>query len=349
MSDEMHRIDKALIEKYFDGTCTAEEAGRVLNWFETPAGSRYLKQRMRRDGEQGVAGLNRTQADPDSEVSDKMLNAIRSRIRAEERTLPSRKDRRAVILRAAAALLVLAMGSLFYLTMKSQISTHRAGPQEVHYITSPEQQQRITLEDGTEIRLNESSEIRISDRVVDGVRRVWLEGEAYFDVAPNPSRQFVVEANQSAIRVLGTAFNIRSRAGEPNVQVAVMQGRVSFGGVDENESEQVILQRGEYGFMDLRDRSITVDDYGVENYLSWLRGRLNFQDQSLEQICTQLNRLYELTCSFETESFRELRLTADFSNDSIDKTLLVIALSLDIGYERKANGIRWVPRERMFE
>lgn len=335
----MNRIDEKLLEKYFNNTCTAEEAQRVLYWFDTPEGSRYLQKRMHRDeqhyGTVDPEGLAR----PDSQ---RMLNVIRQRSYKDKGVAANRQNHWSHLLRAAAAVLVLVLGSIFYLQV-TESSSGSDNQTIVHYVTQPDQQRRITLEDGTEIRLNENSNLWISNRVENGVRRVELDGEAFFEVAPNPERVFMVDANESTIRVLGTAFNVKSRPSDENVQVAVVEGRVSFGSLQYGEESSVVLARGEYGYMDLRSHAITVENYGVENYLAWMRGRFTFEDQSLDQICVQLDRLYELGCHFEEESLRNLRLTADFSNDTLDKTILVIAMSLDINYEREENQVYWAP------
>ncbi|MEX2565274.1 MAG: DUF4974 domain-containing protein, partial [Cyclobacteriaceae bacterium] len=102
-----------------------------------------------------------------------------------------------------------------------------------------------------------------------------------------------------------------------------------------------VLKKGQFGFLDVNERTISVDDYAIENYLAWRTGRLIFEDLTLAQVCTQLNRLYEIQCSFEKEAIRDLRLTANFSNDSLEKTLSVISLSLKIDYTEEGSRVHW--------
>ncbi len=173
-----------------------------------------------------------------------------------------------------------------------------------------------------------------------------LKGEAFFDVARNPEQPFIIHANESDVEVLGTSFNVKSHPEQSNVQVAVVEGRVAFKNVNntpEAEALSVTLSKGQYGYMDIHKRTILVDDLAVENYLAWKNGRFEFEGLTLQQVCTQLNRLYEIECSYSNKQIENLLLTASFSNESLEKTLEVIALSLDIEYDLKNNNetVNW--------
>lgn len=159
-----------------------------------------------------------------------------------------------------------------------------------------------------------------------------------------PNRPFIIHTNQSTVHVLGTAFNVKSISGGDNVQVAVVEGRVSING-DSNKLEKhsVVLKKGQYGYLDVKEQSITVDDYAVANYLTWKSGRLKFEDLSLGQVCLQLNRLYDIRCEYTDEELKDRRLMANFSNDSLEKTLSVISLSLQIDYIERVYRLRLEP------
>jgi transmembrane sensor len=151
--------------------------------------------------------------------------------------------------------------------------------------------------------LNSNSEIWVSGAYMSESREIQLQGEAYFDVMHDPERPFRVYANESEVEVLGTAFNVKSNGHGDNIQVAVTEGRVAFHNRgDLNEGPSVILDAGHYGYLDLNKNEIAVDNFAIENYMSWMSGELVFEDLSLEKVCLQLNRLYEVQCGFENES-----------------------------------------------
>ena len=82
-------------------------------------------------------------------------------------------------------------------------------------------------------------------------------------------------------------------------------------------------------------------DVAVDNYLAWKNGQFVFDGQSLQQVCLQLNRIYGAHCSFESPEIRDLLLTADFSNESLEKTLSVISLTLKIEFENQSGKVHW--------
>ena len=219
----------------------------------------------------------------------------------------------------------------------------------IHFKASEEQHREITLSDGSMVRLNSNSEIIISEDFLRGTREIELIGEAFFDVAHNEEQPFIIHANQSTVRVLGTSFNVRSFPGQDNVQVAVVDGRVSFtnkNAIDkETDTENgVVLTQGQYAYMDIQKSTFQVDDVAIENYLAWKNGELDFDGLPLEKVCVQLNRIYGVHCFFGDAEVKDLLLSANFSNESLDKTLSVIALSLNISYERRDSRVIWHSR-----
>lgn len=349
----MKDFDKTLIEKYFNGQCTKREVELVLEWFDTAEGKKYLEENLDKDVEQALEGADDTLmssgAEPDSE---KILSGIFSKMEQTERkdsprvrykhTFGKKKDYSSAIIKIAASILILFGASLFYFMGYEGSADEPAHAGSSHFATSGDQQKQVTLADGTEIQLNSNSEIWIPDAEAGTDMEVELSGEAYFDVAHDPEREFTVQANETVIEVLGTSFNINSRSPRGDVQVAVVDGSVSFySDPADNNGQSVILEKGQYAYLDIATRQISVEDFGVQNYLSWMSGRLVFDDLKLDKVCLQLNRIYQVECGFEKEDLKDLRLTADFSNESLDKTLSVIALSLDLDYRSDNHRVIW--------
>jgi ferric-dicitrate binding protein FerR (iron transport regulator) len=183
-----------------------------------------------------------------------------------------------------------------------------------------------------------------------GTREIELKGEAFFDVAHNPDQPFIIHTNNSTIKALGTAFNVRSVQSEENVQVAVIDGRVSFTNkmaIDEETMQEngVVLSKGQYAYMNIKNSKFQIDDIAVKNYLAWKNGKFVFQGQTLEQVCLQLKRIYEIDFSFSDPELRSIPLTAEFKNESLDKTLSVIALSLKLEFSKSNGGVTWFINE----
>jgi len=340
-------VDKKIIDKFFTNQATPEEKQRALDWFDAPEGKKYLRERFE---------LDKNKMDIDSEEiramvpeldSERLYQEIRKKLESKSQKghRLNRKKWVGFAVKIAALILVILTASLFTITHDRCAVEEVVERMPVIFQTDEEQHRKITLGDGTEIRLNSNSEMVVSKDFMNGNREITLTGEAYFDVEHNPEQPFIIHANQATVEVLGTAFNVRSRSGQNNVQVAVVEGKVSFKNTSQEMTEKrqlsVTLSKGQYGYMDVSDRSITVDDVAIENYLAWKNGRLIFEDLKLHQACKQLNRLYKVECSFADDEFGNLQLTSNFSDNSLEKALSVIALSLEIDFKKDGNHVHW--------
>src|SRR5699024_10842135 len=113
-----------------------------------------------------------------------------------------------------------------------------------------------------------------------GKRTVTLEGEAYFEVAEDPTHPFVVHSKGSTIEVLGTKFNVKADSLADNVQVAVVEGKVSLKKEGAEESASALLTRNNFGLLDLDDGSITIEQVHAANYKSWATNRLVYSGEN---------------------------------------------------------------------
>jgi ferric-dicitrate binding protein FerR (iron transport regulator) len=336
-------MNKKLVEKFFINQTTPEETERVLDWFETPEGKGYLQERLDIDYE--LMDRNELREMVPELDSDNLYQSIQDKIGPHRKgVLIHKPDWMGYAFKAAAAILVIFIASLFTITQQRYAAEQVLEREPIHFQTANEENREITLSDGSVIRLNHNSEVIISEDFLQGTREVELKGEAFFNVAHNPDQPFIIHANESDVEVLGTSFNVKSLPDQSNVQVAVVEGRVAFKNVNsapEGESLSVTLSKGQYGYMDIKKRTILVDNLAVDNYLAWKSGRFEFEDLTLRQVCTQLNRLYEIECSYSNKEIENLLLTANFSNESLEKTLEVIALSLDVEYEQNEESVHW--------
>lgn len=336
-------MNNKLVEKFFTNQTTPEETERVLDWFETPEGKGYLQERL--DIDYDLMGREELREMVPELDSGYLYKSIQDKIGPERKKVMIHKpDWVGHTFKAAATILVILTSTFFFLTTYENPSEQVVEREPIHFQTANEENREITLSDGSVIRLNHNSEVIISEDFMQGTREVELKGEAFFDVAHNPDQPFIIHANESDVEVLGTSFNVKSLPNQSNVQVAVVDGRVAFknkNSTSNTEALSVTLSKGQYGYMDIQKRTILVDDLAVENYLAWKSGTFEFEDLTLQQVCTQLSRLYGIECTYSDEQIQNLLLTASFSNESVEKTLEVIALSLDIEYEQNEESVHW--------
>ena len=151
------------------------------------------------------------------------------------------------------------------------------------YETGVGEQQLVQLADGSSVRLDTDSRVRV--RFADGRRLIELErGQAMFTVAPNPARPFVVQAGGAAVIALGTVFDVRRDAGE--VRVVLVSGVVQVEGA--SLAAPARMQAGQETRVTPRGAlSRTVD---VAAASSWTEGRLTFVDAPLGDAVAEVNR-----------------------------------------------------------
>ncbi|MDT9600843.1 FecR family protein [Sphingosinicella rhizophila] len=157
------------------------------------------------------------------------------------------------------------------------------------YATAIGGQEIVPLSDGTRVELN--TDTRIRAQLAANERRVWLDqGEAYFEVAHDAARPFVVDAGARRVTVLGTKFSVR-RDGD-SVEVAVIEGRVRVE-APAGEGEAKIVTGGDMVIAKPVERNLLVvrQNLGaVEKELSWREGVLNFDSTSLADVVAEFNR-----------------------------------------------------------
>ena len=158
---------------------------------------------------------------------------------------------------------------------------------------------RVVLEDGTEVWLNADSRLRYPE-VFDGPeRRVEVEGEAYFKVAKNQERPFIVSSGGQEVRVYGTEFNVRAYPDETAIYTTLVEGSVALRLADDRDSSrELMLTPDHQSTFDVEHSTFNVKSVDTDVVTSWRSGVFVFEDQTLEQIMRTLSRWYDFDYEF---------------------------------------------------
>ncbi len=182
----------------------------------------------------------------------------------------------------------------------------------------------IKLADGSRVMLNSASAIDFD--VTPEHRSVrLLRGEAFFEVAKNPSRPFTVQAGNASVRVLGTKFNIR--LDDDQTVVSVTEGRVRTGAVSYPE-RAVILQTGQEALVTSRRIQMRALNEFVSS--AWRRHEITFQQAPLRSVVEELNRYRRAPIYIVNQSLVNQRVTGIFSTDDPDEALHILRDNLGI-------------------
>ncbi len=330
----MKKPDPKLLEKYIQGRCSPEEAEFVLDWFDTKEGRIWIEKAMDEDIEKLLQSREEAHTFPLHEPApDILFNKIMDQIGTES-AVSKPKRNRAMVFRlffqiAAALLILVGAGFLFFLIEDGQKSEGLADAQK-EIVTGYDEQRVLTLGDGSVIRLNSGSRLVIPDGYLNGNRDVKLEGEAFFEIAHNRESPFRVYAGISEVEVLGTSFNLKTAGETDRMELAVSEGLVALHSGTSGAESTTVIKKGQFAELNVRTGEVTVEEFGVENYLSWMSGKLVFDNMSLREVCAQLYRFFDTTCIAEDESFLEKRLTASFRSQSAESIIQAVALTLDL-------------------
>lgn len=160
---------------------------------------------------------------------------------------------------------------------------------------------RITLEDGTEVLLNAQSQLIYPETFAADERRVQVKGEAYFRVARDEQKPFIVETDGQALRVLGTEFNVHSYDNDPSVETTLVSGSIALQPLGAGDA-QLLLTPGHQAVFSKAGRDIQVRSVDTEVVTSWKDGKFVFENQTLEQIMLTLSRWYDFEYEFADAS-----------------------------------------------
>jgi transmembrane sensor len=148
----------------------------------------------------------------------------------------------------------------------------------------------LTLPDKSKVWLNAASSLTYSARLNErGLRKVRLEGEAYFEIAKDKAHPFVVEAAGQSLEVLGTHFNVNAYADESGIKTTLLEGSVRVAG----DVENVTLKPGQQSLVS-GNRGIDVKEVDVNDVIAWKNGKFRFDDTSLEDVMKQFARWYNV-------------------------------------------------------
>lgn len=193
----------------------------------------------------------------------------------------------------------------------------------------------ITLDDGTIVHLNSSSRLIYPEHFGSGKRDVILDGEAYFLVAQDKSRPFIVHTPNGDIKEYGTKFHVNTNAGGTGAtEVVLVEGSISVTGADRNER---MLTPGTRAVMSKTATNIAPAD--TVRYVAWHTGRYSFQDTALGYIMDILCHWYGCSVEYSDENISRLKLSGNFDRGE-DFAAILEALETVAGVriERQTNG-----------
>lgn len=227
----------------------------------------------------------------------------------------------------AAVTLLLIISGLYFLNPNGNTEQYNT------IIAPPGQRINLILADNSNVWINANSTFRYPERFSKKNRRVYLDGEAHFDVQSNKKRPFIVETEYGSVQATGTSFNVEAYSRHGSFETSLFEGSVE---VSINSSEAVSLYPNEKSTLDNNQLHVSrITD--TDEYL-WKRGLIAFNNSALSEILISLEKYFGIEINIDTSKLPPNTYTGKFrQSDGVDYALRVLQRSIRFKYERDDN------------
>lgn len=323
-----------LLHRFIEGKCTKEEQDQVMHWYQTLGEDirLYVDDETRGKLKQivwaGIAGkLNIPKGDS--------LNS-RNKIKYVK------------LARIAAAITLIASfigySIIWFISKESNViqqteTSSIEGLQEI--LNNSKQAIRFPLSDGSIIELQPAGKVRFNDVKNERSRIVYLDGEAYFEVAHDGSRPFSVHTGAIITKVLGTSFSVKAGNKNDDITISVKTGRVLVSKKEVSKDSaatvvitSVILTQNQKAIFNplLNKLTTSLVEYPVPLPESSRQVAMKFDDESVDVILKEFEKIYGVDIVYDETLIQQCRITAAFSGEGLFERLNVVAKTIGASY-----------------
>jgi transmembrane sensor len=264
---------------------------------------------------------------------DRLAERLDRSERPRPTVIPITRNRRSWIWVAAAAVVILAAGLFYSISVPTGV-----------YRTAAGERRELTLADGSSVVLAPDSHLTISTEFGRGAREVSLVGRAWFDIRHDLKHPFRVQTTGALIEDLGTEFEVVARPGTAPIRVAVLAGSVAVQSRAEPPDARVTLGPRDVARIPSTGPLDVDHEVSVEQLTGWRDGTLNFDDATLESVAAELSRWYGVEIVVTDSGVAALHLSAPIPTANLDEALAIVKAALPIDVQRSAARITLVAK-----
>lgn len=216
--------------------------------------------------------------------------------------------------------------------------------QMIEIKTNPGMLTSVVLPDSSVVILNSESSLVYPSSFNGETRNVTLKGEAYFCVAKDQNKRFIVNApGNTQIRVYGTSFNVEAYPEEGVVNATLVCGKVSFvsGG-----RQEVIMKPGQKAKYNISNGSVTLGKTFVDGDIAWKDGKLIFRDTPFDEVLKSLSKRYNVDFVIKRDKLHEYSFTGVFEHQRLSRILEYFRISSNIKFRYMNESNRDINREK---
>lgn len=232
---------------------------------------------------------------------------------------------------AAIALIIVTLG--FYTTTRTEVVPD---PLTYQICEATDKPVDYNLPDGTKVTLNKNSRLKYSDQYGKSLRSVLLEGEALFEVTPNKAVPFVVEMENTSIRVLGTIFNVNTADVDNSIVATLVQGSIQF----ESPREQVIMAPNQQLIYNKATTDTNLRHVNTDCILMWKTGAYRYKSRSFNEVMSDLQSIYNVEIQVMNPDIKSTLISGTLKDGkTLPEALEIISESLPFKWEQKDNKV----------
>ena len=191
-------------------------------------------------------------------------------------------------------------------------------------VQNGKQSQLIVLSDGTRVWINASSSLKYPESFGRRQRSVWLDGEAYFEVAENTARPFVVHTDMVDVKVLGTCFNVTAYLSDRKVTTTLVEGKLEIWTGQSEKTNVATLEPNQQVVYMKDDNTIVLRDVDSRLHTAWKDGYYKFYNTPFHEIAERLEKMYNVQIIFADKSLRQIPYTGTFVQEQSIREVLEI-------------------------
>lgn len=314
-----------LFRQYLENKCSGQELGEFLSYVRASANDEVLRGLIKQVYE-NIGRLPDLQTYVNEHGTLILTDFPATAGPAPVVKMSAKRSRRPLV--AAVLLLLVLSAPAFWLTKRVARQQPAAIAATLTKRTTERSEYKyILLPDSTQVWLNASSTLEFPEHFSTDKREVALSGEAYFDVRHSENAPFIIHTGKISTTVLGTSFNIKAYPDRQHIIVSVSTGKVK---VSYNNIPLATLVKGQQVKFDSRLNTVEEKKIAPAEVAAWQQGNMSYDDEALEDIVADLERLYNVRIRIDNDAIRNLKISTSFRREiGIEQALQVLCRLTD--------------------
>jgi ferric-dicitrate binding protein FerR (iron transport regulator) len=332
-------MTKELLIKFLNNKCSVEEIEIIIQWINTEA----LNTEAKNLGLKEWETFQEHDIAVDPEGYSSLLDKIHHKININN-NLQSTQNKTVTIskvtlwiTRVAAIMLLPVLYFLFNVISENKMEINKYSNQIVDSleIVAPIGSRTVVLlSDGSKVHLNYGSKLKYPQTFIGNTRGIDLSGEAYFEVAHDPDKPFVVKTGKLNVIALGTVFNVLAYGDNNVVETTLVEGKVQLERVlsDGNAKSLGCMLPNQHANYNTQTGKVTNSEGKVDKYIAWKDGKQVFENEPITNVAKKLNRMFNVEIEV-AEEIRDITYTVTFVDEPLFQILDLMALATPVSYK----------------